>query len=61
MVDSMRQGGSMLSKTYPFRAAATAPRLATPVHNDGMIEFRPASEEDLPEIHRIWWAADPFR
>jgi GNAT superfamily N-acetyltransferase len=25
-----------------------------------MIEFRHASTEDLPDIHRIWWAADPF-
>ena len=25
-----------------------------------MIEFRPATAEDLPSIHRIWWAADPF-
>jgi GNAT superfamily N-acetyltransferase len=25
-----------------------------------MIDFRPATIPDLPEIHRIWWAADPF-
>ena len=25
-----------------------------------MTEFRPANMEDLPDIHRIWWAADPF-
>jgi GNAT superfamily N-acetyltransferase len=25
-----------------------------------MIDFRPAAIADLPEIHRIWWAADPF-
>ena len=25
-----------------------------------MIEFRAATEDDLPGIHRVWWAADPF-
>jgi GNAT superfamily N-acetyltransferase len=25
-----------------------------------MIDFRPAIEEDLPLLHRVWWAADPF-
>lgn len=25
-----------------------------------MIDFRSATMADLPEIHRIWWAADPF-
>ena len=25
-----------------------------------MIDFRFATMPDLPEIHRIWWAADPF-
>ncbi len=25
-----------------------------------MNDFRPATIEDLPDIHRIWWAADPF-
>ncbi|MEX0667990.1 MAG: GNAT family N-acetyltransferase, partial [Acidimicrobiia bacterium] len=25
-----------------------------------MIEFRPATGEDLPGIHRVWWAADRF-
>ena len=28
--------------------------------NDAMIAFRPATTEDLPAIHRVWWAADPF-
>lgn len=31
-----------------------------PVHNGGMFDFRPATPADLPGIHRIWWAADPF-
>jgi GNAT superfamily N-acetyltransferase len=26
-----------------------------------MIEFRAATEDDLPDIHRVWWAADPFK
>lgn len=25
-----------------------------------MIDFRPATTDDLPDLHRIWWAADPW-
>lgn len=25
-----------------------------------MIDFRPATVSDLPHIHEVWWAADPF-
>ena len=25
-----------------------------------MIRYRAATVDDLPEIHRVWWAADPF-
>lgn len=25
-----------------------------------MIELRPATSEDLPAVHRVWWAADPL-
>ena len=25
-----------------------------------MIDFRPAAVEDLSDIHKVWWAADPF-
>jgi GNAT superfamily N-acetyltransferase len=36
------------------------PRLGGFVQNDRMIAFRPATSDDLPDIHRIWWAADPW-
>jgi GNAT superfamily N-acetyltransferase len=25
-----------------------------------VIDFRPATRDDLPDVHRIWWAADPW-
>jgi GNAT superfamily N-acetyltransferase len=25
-----------------------------------MTDFRPANEDDLPDLHRVWWSADPF-
>ena len=37
-----------------------ASSIALTVQNDEMIDFRAATMGDLPDIHRIWWAADPF-
>jgi GNAT superfamily N-acetyltransferase len=34
--------------------------VSSTVQNQRMIDFRPAIEEDLPLLHRAWWAADPF-
>ena len=34
--------------------------VSSTVQNQRMIDFRPAIEEDLPLLHSVWWAADPF-
>ena len=47
-------------QNYPISATPPASWSALSVQNDGMIDFPPATMEDLPDIHRIWWAADPF-
>ena len=56
----MRPGGLNVAKLTHFGPQPPHLDWRRRSSNDGMIDFRPASSEDLPEIHRIWWAADPF-
>ena len=47
------------------RTGLNIPRSAAPLarcqaQNQGMMDFRTATVEDLAGIHAVWWAADPF-